>query len=83
MVLPLLLLVLPGAACVFSLGVGLWVVCSQLLTADIPAAVGHPLKLWVLHCLLELLMTWVSFAFDLCPRPRAKEGVGKAHAGSF
>ncbi|XP_014691742.1 arylacetamide deacetylase-like 3 isoform X1 [Equus asinus] len=58
MVLPLLLLVLPGAACVFSLGVGLWVVCSQLLTADIPAAVGHPLKLWVLHCLLELLMTW-------------------------
>nr|XP_001489676.3 arylacetamide deacetylase-like 3 [Equus caballus] len=58
MVLPLLLLVLPGAACMFSLGVGLWVVCSQLLTADIPAAVGHRVKLWVLHCLLELLMTW-------------------------
>ena len=62
----LLLLVLQ-AACAFSLGVGLWVVCSHLLRADVPAAVGHPVRLRVLHCLLELLITWVSRGF--CPPP--------------
>uniref|UniRef100_A0A8C0QHV6 Alpha/beta hydrolase fold-3 domain-containing protein n=1 Tax=Canis lupus familiaris TaxID=9615 RepID=A0A8C0QHV6_CANLF len=67
----LLLLVLQ-AACAFSLGVGLWVVCSHLLRADVPAAVGHPVRLRVLHCLLELLITWgmILEKLRICSMPQ-------------
>lgn len=61
-----LLLILLGAACVFSVGVGLWVVCSHFLTTDIPAAIGHPVRLHVLYCLFQLLVTWVSLVCFLC-----------------
>lgn len=63
MAVPVLLLL--QAACVFSMGVGLWVVCNHFLTAEIPAAIGHPMRLRVLHCIFELLVTWVSGVFYL------------------
>ncbi|XP_045715946.1 arylacetamide deacetylase-like 3 [Phyllostomus hastatus] len=77
-----LLLVLPGAACMFFVGVGLWVICSHFFTTDIPAAISHPAILRVLHCLFQLSVTWgtifeklricsmpqfVSFIYDLPP----------------
>ena len=72
MVVPLLLLL--QAACVFALGVGVWVVCNHFLTVDIPAAIGHPVKLRVLDCVFQLLMTWVSGVFYLSPRPEGEGG---------
>ncbi|XP_008592841.1 PREDICTED: arylacetamide deacetylase-like 3 [Galeopterus variegatus] len=77
-----LVLIVLAAACVLVLGVGLWVVCSHFFTTDIPAAISHPVKLRVLHCLFQLLVTWgtifeklricsmpqfVRFIHDLCP----------------
>ncbi|XP_019495244.1 PREDICTED: arylacetamide deacetylase-like 3 [Hipposideros armiger] len=44
--------------CVFSVGVGLWVICNHFVTAHIPAGVSQPLKLRVLDCLFQLLFTW-------------------------
>ncbi|XP_010999168.1 arylacetamide deacetylase-like 3 [Camelus dromedarius] len=68
----LLLLPVLATACVFSVGVGLWVVCSHFLTADIPAAIGHPVKLRVFHCLLQLLVTWgmIFEKLRLCSMPQ-------------
>ncbi|XP_004648009.2 arylacetamide deacetylase-like 3 [Octodon degus] len=75
-------LILPVAACVFSLGVGLWVICSQLMTEDIPAEVDNPWKLRIFSYIFQLMMTWgmifeklgfcyrtefVSFLHDLPP----------------
>ncbi|XP_047647131.1 arylacetamide deacetylase-like 3 [Phacochoerus africanus] len=54
----LFLLLVLAAACMISVGVGLYVVCDHFLTADIPAAIGHPVKLRVLHCIFQLLVTW-------------------------
>ncbi|XP_054322673.1 arylacetamide deacetylase-like 3 [Pongo pygmaeus] len=53
-----LALIFLAAACVFSLGVTLWVICSHFFIVHIPAAVGHPVKLRVLHCIFQLLLTW-------------------------
>ncbi|XP_027481057.1 arylacetamide deacetylase-like 3 [Zalophus californianus] len=66
------LLLLLQAACVFSLGVGLWVICSHFLTADIPAAISHPVKLRVLHCLFQLLVTWgmIFEKLRICSMPQ-------------
>ena len=61
----LLLLPVLATACVFSAGIGLWAVGNHFLTADIPAAVGHPVKLQVLCCFFQLLVTRVSFVFYL------------------
>lgn len=58
-----ILLALLVAACVFIVGTLLWVICINFFTTDIPAAISHPMKLWVLHCINQLLMTWVSFVF--------------------
>ncbi|XP_012411257.1 arylacetamide deacetylase-like 3 [Trichechus manatus latirostris] len=77
-----LVLTLLVAACVLAAGVGLYVICYHLLTADIPAAISYPWKLRVFHCLFLLLLTWgkifeilricsmsrfVCFAHDLLP----------------
>lgn len=62
-----LALIFLAADCVFSLGVTLWVICSQFFIVHIPAAVGHPVKLRVLHCIFQLLVTWVSFVFCVSP----------------
>ena len=62
-----LLLILLEAACVFSVGVGLWVFCSHFFTTDIPAAISHPVRLRVLYYLFQLLVTWVSCVFSLFP----------------
>ncbi|XP_037586727.1 arylacetamide deacetylase-like 3 [Cebus imitator] len=53
-----LALMLLAAACLFSLGVALWVICSHFFIVHIPAAIGHPVKLRVLHCIFQLLVTW-------------------------
>ncbi|XP_032719943.1 arylacetamide deacetylase-like 3 [Lontra canadensis] len=70
MAVPVLLLL--QAACVFSMGVGLWVVCNHFLTAEIPAAIGHPMKLRVLHCIFELLVTWgmIFERLRICSMPQ-------------
>ncbi|KAM8791782.1 arylacetamide deacetylase-like 3 [Rhynchonycteris naso] len=44
--------------CVLFVGVGLWVIIGHFFTVDIPAAIGHPVKLRVLHCVFQLLLTW-------------------------
>ncbi|KAJ8780774.1 hypothetical protein J1605_000817 [Eschrichtius robustus] len=87
----LLLLVL-ATACVFSVGVGLWAVGNHFLTADIPAAVGHPVKLQVLRCFFQLLATrgtifeklricsmpqFVRFIHDLAPLKKDPDGLVK------
>ena len=72
-----LLLPLLMTACAF-LGVGLWVICSHFLTADIPAAIGHPVKLRVLDCLFLLLLRWVSSVFDFSSPPEgSRRRLGK------
>ncbi|EHB07258.1 Arylacetamide deacetylase-like 3 [Heterocephalus glaber] len=75
-------LTLLTAAGVFSLGVGLWVICSQLATVDIPAGIDQPFKLRIFSYIFQLLITWgmifeklgichatefVSFMHDLPP----------------
>ena len=62
-------LLLLAIACVASMGVGLWVFGNHFLTTDIPAAISHPMRLRVLNCILQLLITWVSFVFCLSPPP--------------
>ncbi|XP_028366987.1 arylacetamide deacetylase-like 3 [Phyllostomus discolor] len=94
-----LLLVLPGVACVFFVGVGLWVICNHFFTTDIPAAISHPVRLRVLHCLFQLLVTWgtifeklgicsmpqfVSFIHDLAPLKQDPDVVVKdLHFGTI
>ena len=51
-----------------SVGVGLWVVGNHFLTTDIPAAISHPVRLWVFNCIFQLLITWVSFVCPLLQR---------------
>lgn len=68
------LLIVLGAAGVSFVGVGLWVVFRHFFTADIPAAISHPVKLRVLDCLLQLLLMWVSLMFYLSP---CGEGLGE------
>lgn len=63
-----ILLALLGAPCLLFLGVGLWVIGSHFFTVDIPVAIGHPVKLWVLNCGFRLLVAWVSFESYLSPR---------------
>ncbi|XP_004705476.1 arylacetamide deacetylase-like 3 [Echinops telfairi] len=67
-----LLLILLGAGGVLSTGIGLYVICYHLLTADIPAGISHPLKLRIFHCVLLLFMTWgkVLEALKICSLPR-------------
>ncbi|KAM4805844.1 arylacetamide deacetylase-like 3 [Urocitellus parryii] len=67
-----LALILLAAACVFSLGVVLWAVCSHFYTADIPAGIGHPVKLRLLGCLFQLLVTWgaVFEKLRICSLPQ-------------
>lgn len=62
-----ILLALLVAACMFFMGTLLWVICISVFTIDIPEAISHPMKLRVIHCIFELCMTWVSFAFYLSP----------------
>ncbi|XP_036901216.1 arylacetamide deacetylase-like 3 [Sturnira hondurensis] len=66
------LLVLLGAAWAFSMGVTLWVICSEFFTADIPAAISHPGRLWVLHCLFQLSVTWGTIfeKLGICSMPQ-------------
>ena len=62
------LLLLLATACMASVGVGLWVVGNHFLTTDIPAAISHPVRLWVFNCIFQLLITWVSFVCPLLQR---------------
>lgn len=72
------LLALLGAPCLLFLGVGLWVTCSRLFTVDIPEGIGHPVKLRVLHCALQLLVAWVSFVPLFVPSlGRSRRELGK------
>lgn len=63
-----ILLALVMVACMFFVGTLLWVICINFFTIDIPAAISHPVKLWVFHCISELFLTWVSSVFRLSPR---------------
>ncbi|XP_075416872.1 arylacetamide deacetylase-like 3 [Tenrec ecaudatus] len=67
-----LLLILLGAGGVLASGIGLYVICHHLLTADIPAGISHPLKLRILHCGFLLLITWgkVLETLKICSLPR-------------
>ncbi|XP_017812817.1 arylacetamide deacetylase-like 3 isoform X3 [Papio anubis] len=67
-----LALIFLAADCVFSLGVTLWVICSQFFIVHIPAAIGHPVKLRVLHCIFQLLVTWgmIFEKLRICSMPQ-------------
>ncbi|XP_032156340.1 arylacetamide deacetylase-like 3 [Sapajus apella] len=67
-----LALMLLAAACLFSLGVALWVICSHFFIVHIPAAIGHPVKLRVLHCIFQLLVTWgmIFEKLRICAMPQ-------------
>lgn len=52
-----------AAVCVLSSGVWLWAICTHFFTESVPAGIGHPVKMRVLSCLLQLLVTWVSFLY--------------------
>ncbi|XP_076994197.1 arylacetamide deacetylase-like 3 [Tamandua tetradactyla] len=67
-----LALSLLAAGGLFVGGVMLWAVCKHFLTVDIPAAIGHPVKLRVLDCLFLLLFTWGSIfeKLGICSLPR-------------
>ncbi|XP_036113470.1 arylacetamide deacetylase-like 3 [Molossus molossus] len=66
------LLLVIGAVWVLLMGVGLWEVCRCLLTTEIPAAIEHPVRLWVLHCLLQVLMAWgkILEKLRICSMPQ-------------
>ncbi|DAA21220.1 TPA: arylacetamide deacetylase-like [Bos taurus] len=65
-------LLLLAIACVASVGVGLWVFSNHFLTTDIPAAISHPMRLRVLNCILQLLITWglIFEKLRICSMPQ-------------
>ncbi|KAK1340485.1 hypothetical protein QTO34_019055 [Cnephaeus nilssonii] len=67
-----ILLALLGAPCLLFLGVGLWVIGSHFFTVDIPVAIGHPVKLWVLNCGFRLLVAWglILEKLRICSMPQ-------------
>ncbi|XP_002721557.1 arylacetamide deacetylase-like 3 [Oryctolagus cuniculus] len=67
--LALLLLV---AVCVLSSGVWLWAICTHFLRQDVPAGIGHPVKMRVLSCLTQLVITWglVFEKLGICSMPQ-------------
>lgn len=72
------LLALLGAPCLLFLGAGLWAICNNFLTVDIPVGIGHPVKLRTMHCILELLVAWVSFVPFFVPSlGRLRRELGK------
>ncbi|XP_013825868.2 PREDICTED: arylacetamide deacetylase-like 3 isoform X3 [Capra hircus] len=66
------LLLLLATACMASMGVGLWVVGNHFLTTDIPAAISHPVRLWVFNCIFQLLITWgmIFEKLRICSMPQ-------------
>ncbi|XP_004596161.3 arylacetamide deacetylase-like 3 [Ochotona princeps] len=61
-----------AAVCVLSSGVWLWAICTHFFTESVPAGIGHPVKMRVLSCLLQLLVTWglVFEKLRICPMPQ-------------
>ncbi|XP_007538624.2 arylacetamide deacetylase-like 3 [Erinaceus europaeus] len=72
MVAALLLLLLLLSACVFFVGVPLWVVFSHFFTVDIPADIKQTVKLRILHCAFQLTLTWGTILEKLriCSMPQ-------------
>ncbi|XP_001364475.2 arylacetamide deacetylase-like 4 [Monodelphis domestica] len=60
-----LLLFLILAVCLFNLGIVLWVIYEHFFNTDIPAAIGHTVKLRILHCLFLLMLTWAKICEKL------------------
>ncbi|XP_027803259.2 arylacetamide deacetylase-like 4 [Marmota flaviventris] len=60
------------AASILSLGVSLWILREPLLAFDVPPAVRHPVRFWVLHCLMQLTVTWgyILEKLGICSMPR-------------
>ncbi|XP_039697977.1 arylacetamide deacetylase-like 3 [Pteropus medius] len=67
-----ILLALVMVACMFFVGTLLWVICINFFTIDIPAAISHPVKLWVFHCISELFLTWGTIfeKLGICTMPQ-------------
>lgn len=45
----------------FLLGVFVWVVIQNFPTSKFPSTLKHPAKLWFMHCLVQYLISLVSF----------------------
>uniref|UniRef100_A0A8D2GZV4 Arylacetamide deacetylase-like 4 n=1 Tax=Urocitellus parryii TaxID=9999 RepID=A0A8D2GZV4_UROPR len=60
------------AASILSLGVSLWILREPLLAFDIPPAMRHPRRFWILHCLMQLTFTWgyILEKLGICSMPR-------------
>ncbi|XP_072465022.1 arylacetamide deacetylase-like 4 [Notamacropus eugenii] len=60
------------AGCIFSLGIGLWVIYEHFFTTDIPAAIGHTMKLHILHCtfLLAINCGKICEKLGICSMPK-------------
>ncbi|XP_044523093.1 arylacetamide deacetylase-like 4 [Gracilinanus agilis] len=60
-----LLLFLILAFSLFNLGIVLWVIYEHFFNTDIPAAIGHTIKLRTLHCLFLLVIIWAKICEKL------------------
>ncbi|KAM5160825.1 arylacetamide deacetylase-like 4 [Callospermophilus lateralis] len=60
------------AVSILSLGVSLWILREPLLAFNIPPAIRHPVRFWILHCLMQLTFTWgyVLEKLGICSMPR-------------
>ncbi|XP_036598991.1 arylacetamide deacetylase-like 4 [Trichosurus vulpecula] len=68
----MILLFLLLAGCIFSLGTGLWVIYEHFFTTDVPAAIGHTMKLRILHCTFLLAINWgkICEKLGICSMPK-------------
>uniref|UniRef100_A0A8C5NX99 AADACL4 family member 1 n=1 Tax=Jaculus jaculus TaxID=51337 RepID=A0A8C5NX99_JACJA len=54
-----------------ALGLNLWVLLQHFLTIDVPAAITHPVKFWILSYFFQLSITWgtVLEKLRICSMP--------------
>ncbi|XP_027699656.1 arylacetamide deacetylase-like 4 [Vombatus ursinus] len=60
------------AACIFSLGIELGVIYEHFFTTDVPAAIGHTMKLRILHCIFLLVINCgkICEKLGICSMPK-------------
>ncbi|XP_055471050.1 arylacetamide deacetylase-like 4 family member 1 [Psammomys obesus] len=53
-----------AALCLLVMGVNVWILIDHLLTIDVPPALQHPVKIWIMHYLFSVMMTWLVFTWS-------------------
>ncbi|XP_048206224.1 arylacetamide deacetylase-like 4 [Perognathus longimembris pacificus] len=67
-----LLGILLNVGCILTLGYSLWILIESFVIIDVPPAIGHTVKLRILHCFGQLIITWgcILEKLRICSLPR-------------